>query len=120
MIRTARLLLLVCLPIHARTIDKRLNLRVPMRDGVKLSANLFRPAAQGKYPLILVRTPYGKGADIASGHQVFVDGLRGDGAGCSRQVRVRRRIRCLEARRAGRPGHAQGVATQPWTDGKVG
>ena len=34
------------------------NVRVPMRDGVTLSADIYRPAADGKYPVILVRTPY--------------------------------------------------------------
>jgi putative CocE/NonD family hydrolase len=31
-----------------------------MRDGVKLSANIFRPKAPGRYPVILIRTPYNK------------------------------------------------------------
>jgi hypothetical protein len=32
--------------------------RVPMRDGVDLSADVFRPDTPGKFPVILVRTPY--------------------------------------------------------------
>ncbi len=36
------------------------NVRVPMRDGVKLSANVYRPVAAGKYPVIVSRTPYTK------------------------------------------------------------
>ncbi|MBM3735904.1 MAG: CocE/NonD family hydrolase [Acidobacteria bacterium] len=31
---------------------------VPMRDGVKLYADIYRPAAPGKYPVIVSRTPY--------------------------------------------------------------
>lgn len=31
---------------------------VPMRDGVKLFADVFRPAKAGKYPVIVSRTPY--------------------------------------------------------------
>jgi uncharacterized protein len=31
-----------------------------MRDGVKLYSNVYRPKAQGKFPVILIRTPYGK------------------------------------------------------------
>ena len=45
---------------------------VPMRDGVHLSANIFRPAAPGKYPAILLRTPYGKGDAITPAYQSFV------------------------------------------------
>ena len=33
---------------------------VPMRDGVVLRANVFRPDAPGKFPGLLLRTPYGK------------------------------------------------------------
>lgn len=36
------------------------NVRVPMRDGVTLSADIYRPDAPGQFPAILVRTPYGK------------------------------------------------------------
>ncbi len=35
------------------------NVMVPMRDGVRLATDIFRPAAPGKYPVVLVRTPYG-------------------------------------------------------------
>ncbi|MFN0102874.1 MAG: CocE/NonD family hydrolase [Bryobacteraceae bacterium] len=31
---------------------------VPMRDGVKLFADIYRPTAPGKYPVIVSRTPY--------------------------------------------------------------
>ncbi|NUN01845.1 MAG: CocE/NonD family hydrolase [Bryobacteraceae bacterium] len=31
---------------------------IPMRDGVKLYADVYRPAADGKYPVIVCRTPY--------------------------------------------------------------
>ncbi|HXF63231.1 MAG TPA: CocE/NonD family hydrolase [Caldilineaceae bacterium] len=34
-----------------------------MRDGTVLRANLYRPAAEGRWPVLLSRTPYGK--DIA-------------------------------------------------------
>lgn len=36
------------------------NVDVPMRDGVLLRANVFRPEGSGKYPGLLLRTPYGK------------------------------------------------------------
>lgn len=44
-------------------ISSQYNVRVPMRDGVTLSADIFRPAEtkQGaRVPVILVRTPYNK------------------------------------------------------------
>ena len=33
---------------------------VPMRDGVRLATDIYRPEAEGKFPVILVRTPYKK------------------------------------------------------------
>ncbi len=36
------------------------NVPVPMRDGVVLRADLYRPGAPGRYPVLLERTPYGK------------------------------------------------------------
>jgi len=44
-----------------------------MRDGVALSANIFRPTAQGRYPAILLRTPYGKGKSTTASYQSFVN-----------------------------------------------
>ena len=36
------------------------NVMVPMRDGVKLAADVFRPDAPGRYPVLVTRGPYGK------------------------------------------------------------
>jgi hypothetical protein len=34
---------------------------IPMRDGVRLAADIFRPDAEGKFPALLAISPYGKG-----------------------------------------------------------
>src|ERR1700722_18934189 len=31
---------------------------IPMRDGIKLRANIWRPQAEGRFPVIYVFTPY--------------------------------------------------------------
>ena len=36
------------------------NVAVPMRDGVVLRADVYRPESSGRHPGLLVRTPYGK------------------------------------------------------------
>jgi hypothetical protein len=33
---------------------------IVMRDGVRLYANVYRPQAEGKFPVIIIRLPYGK------------------------------------------------------------
>ena len=40
-------------------LEARYNVKVPMRDGVKLSADIYSPSGeQGPFPVILGRTPY--------------------------------------------------------------
>lgn len=42
------------------------NVMVPMRDGVGLATDVYRPQAEGKFPVVLVRDPHGDGTDRAS------------------------------------------------------
>jgi len=50
------------LPLLAQKYEVRIdfNQRVKMRDAVELSADVYRPDAPGKFPVILSRTPYTK------------------------------------------------------------
>ena len=43
-------------------LDLRIDVQIPMRDGVNLSTDLYLPRANGAFPTILVRTPYGNGS----------------------------------------------------------
>ena len=58
--------------------------RVPMRDGIELAADLQLPNVDGRFPTILIRTPYGKEslhhvaeAFVARGYAVVVQDVRG-------------------------------------------
>jgi putative CocE/NonD family hydrolase len=42
------------------TVKIDFNVRVKMRDGVELSADVYRPDTTGQFPVILSRTPYNK------------------------------------------------------------
>ena len=42
------------------------NVRVAMRDGVTLATDIYRPDAPGKFPAILIRTPYSRAGAGAS------------------------------------------------------
>jgi putative CocE/NonD family hydrolase len=42
---------------------------VKMRDGVVLRADIFRPQAEGKFPVLLTRTPYDKRGEADFGQQ---------------------------------------------------
>ena len=55
-----------------------------MRDGVRLRADIYRPKAEGQFPVLLERTPYNKslGADFglraaARGYLVVIQDVRG-------------------------------------------
>lgn len=48
------------LPAARHTVKIQKDVQIPMRDGVRLSADIYRPNAEGKFPVILTRTPYGK------------------------------------------------------------
>src|SRR5512139_155000 len=41
------------------------HLRVPMPDGISLEAEHYYPLAEGSFPTILIRTPYGLSTDNA-------------------------------------------------------
>src|SRR5579864_9828832 len=48
-------------------IDRQIDVMVPMRDGIRLATDIYRPAAAGKpsslrLPILLHRTPYDKSA----------------------------------------------------------
>ena len=101
-------------------IAEELDVGIPMRDGIKLATDIYRPQAEGKFPVILTRTPYKK--DMAElqakyytrrGYVFAVQDCRG---------------------RFSSPGvwepfvdepqdgydTIEWLASQPWSDGKVG
>jgi hypothetical protein len=63
------------------------NVMTPMRDGVQLAANVFLPKQGGPFPVILMRTPYGKMDEkfgeakryTAAGYAMVVQDCRGRG-----------------------------------------
>ena len=44
-------------------VDIRLDAKVPMRDGTKLSSDIYLPRAHGKFPTMFMRTPYSNNRD---------------------------------------------------------
>ena len=60
------------------------NVPAKMRDGVVLKADIYRPKADGKFPVLLTRTPYDKRGDgdfgllaAAQGYVVVIQDVRG-------------------------------------------
>jgi hypothetical protein len=44
-------------------VEMRLDVKVPMRDGINLSADIYLPKARGPFPTVLMRTPYSNNSD---------------------------------------------------------
>jgi len=103
-----------------QALKEQLHLRVPMRDGVELCTNVFSRAS-ARLPAILVRTPYGKGADLAATYRLFVDNGY---AVVVQDVRGRGHsegaFRRLEQEVADASDTLDWVAAQRWSNGKVG
>ncbi len=100
MTKRAALLCLACLAAPAfslgaqelgRDVLLERNVMIPMRDGVRLATDIYRPAVdgravEGRRPLVLQRTPYGKSTDrflpqalafAARGYVVALQDFRG-------------------------------------------
>lgn len=93
---------------------------VPMRDRVRLAADVYLPKGAGKVPAVLVRTPYGKGVGTAAyfrfiqrGYAVVIQDVRGredsEGEWLPMYYEVEDGDDTLTW-----------IAAQPWSDGNVG
>lgn len=93
---------------------------IKMRDGVILRADVYRPRAEGRYPVLLMRTPYNRRGAVGtairlaqSGYAVVVQDVRGRFGSDGDWNPFR-----FEAQ----DGHdtIEWAAAQPWANGKVG
>jgi putative CocE/NonD family hydrolase len=101
------------------------NVAIPMRDGTTLRADVFRPEPEGRYPVLLSRTPYNKSMGglaynwfapirpASEGYVVVIQDVRGR----------------FESEGQFKPFHqeledgfdtVEWAARQPWSNGRVG
>lgn len=95
---------------------------MPMRDGTTLRANVFRPDAAGRFPALLLRTPYGKPASgyeryVRAGYVVVAQDTRGRYASDGEYVMF-----TVENTGDAEDGYdsIEWLAQQPYCNGKVG
>jgi putative CocE/NonD family hydrolase len=106
-------------------VHSELNVRVAMRDGVRLATDLYRPARNGKpveqrFPVILTRTPYNKDGNQSLGKYFAAHGyvfVAQDTRGRYGSEGVWHWLTDdgpdgVEA--------AKWIAEQPWSNGKIG
>ena len=98
------------------------NIPVPMRDGTTLYADVYRPVGDGRYPVLLTRTPYGKQRDGI--HANLLDFARRGYAVVAQDVRGRFESegKWDPFRFEAKDGYdtVEWAAKQPWSNGKVG
>ena len=96
---------------------------IPMRDGTVLRADLLLPAATGRFPTLVYRTPYGKQFAMKDGSTFEKAATRGYGV-LIEDVRGRYASDgdFLPYQNEGRDGYdtIEWAAQQPWSDGNVG
>ncbi len=107
-----------------RSIRIEKDIPIPMRDGVTLRADVYRPDDREKHPAIIVRTPYNKSRSAASD---FLSPIEAAFAGYAFVIQdTRGRFASEGEFMPGRPEGADGydtveaVAAEPWCDGNVG
>ena len=106
--------------LAAATIEQ-LHVLMPMRDGVRLAANIFRPSEPARLPTLLYRTPYNKGNAITANPKVLVEHGY---AVVVQDVRGRYESEGVfePFDQEGRDGYdtIEWIARQSWSDGNVG
>lgn len=100
------------------------------RDGVTLRSNIYRPAEEGQFPAILIRTPYDKSSDRFEKNTITsirpVDAASQGFAYVAQDVRGRfaseGKSEPPSTGGEGRDGYdaVEWVASQPWCNGRVG
>lgn len=107
----------------AMPIRQLFDVRTAMRDGVELSADVWLPEAGGKYPVILLRTPYTKtmpeakfpdwGAYFAArGYAFAVQDVRGRGDSDGK-------FNFFFQESSDGYDSVEALASQPWSNGRV-
>jgi putative CocE/NonD family hydrolase len=114
---------LACLAAAAaqKTAPHALHARIPMRDGVRLAANIYLPSDHGHFPVILERTPYNKGTTLSAnyealvehGYAVVVEDVRG-------RYESEGTFDPLHQESSDGDDTLNWIARQPWSDGKIG
>ena len=103
-------------------VDRKLDVKVPMRDGVDLSADVYLPRGAGPAPTVLMRTPYsnsaepmiGKGKRLASaGYACVIQDCRGRWDSDGEYYPF------LNEAEDGFDTH-EWIGAQPWCNGRVG
>lgn len=112
-------------PRRNRAVSIDYDVAMPMRDGVRLQADVFRPAGDGRLPVVLLRTPYDR--QLGSTFGLQLNAVQLAAAGYAVVVQDTRGRFGSEGDfspfvHEGRDGvdSIAWCAEQPWSNGRVG
>lgn len=101
-------------------VKKEFHVKVPMRDGVLLSADIFRPEAAGTFPVILMRTPYDNNSLIAKGIQYAQRGYALVAQDCRGRYDSAGEFYAWHNEVKDGYDTQEWIGRQPWCNGKIG
>lgn len=102
-------------------VIEELDVKIECRDGVRLSANIYRPDAPGRFPVLLTRTPYGNGGKgsrfarylVEHGYVVIAQDTRG-------RFESEGVFDALQSEATDGYDTQQWIGKQSWSNGKIG
>jgi uncharacterized protein len=102
-------------------VIEELDVKVLMRDGIRLSTNIYRPDAPGQFPVLLMRSPYGNGGSgnseasmaVRRGYVVVLQDTRG-------RYESEGIFDAMQPEAADGYDTQEWVGKQPWCNGKIG
>ena len=106
-------------PVYS--VKEELDVKVTMRDGIRLSTNIYRPDDPGKFPALLMRTPYSNGGSgntsgqffAKRGYAVVIQDTRG-------RYESEGVFDAFQPEALDGYDMQQWVGNQPWCNGKIG
>lgn len=125
--KTKVLLLAIVLSLAAlapafsqQSAARRADEMMPMRDGVKLATSIYLPEGEGPWPVVLVRTPYGKDTQ-ASGNSAWTKrGFALVTQDCRGRFKSEGQYRPFVDDPEDGYDTVEWIAKQKWSNGKVG
>jgi hypothetical protein len=101
-------------------VEFRGSVKIPMRDGVRLNADISLPRAGGRFPAVVTRTPYDIGGAVETGERYAQAGYAFVAVDCRGRFDSDGDWRPFEDEARDGYDTVEWVASQPWSNGKVG
>ncbi|MEW6355115.1 MAG: CocE/NonD family hydrolase [Planctomycetota bacterium] len=103
-----------------QNVKMMFHVKVPMRDGVTLSADIYMPDGPGPFPTILVRTPYDNNGSVGKGRLCASRGYAFVAQDCRGRYDSDGNFYPWHQEADDGFDTQEWIAKQPWCNGKIG